>query len=146
MSQASETRVPEAGRPSGAISIPLEWNLSLLQLQPVMSPPSGWLLGRQTQQLPGLEENAHCFNCWPLISPTSPLLCPQPSTRAQDGCFAQAHACTERRSCDGSPEAVSGEECLWLINCISQFWGKETFKGPKKPFYKLLLSYLQLKL
>lgn len=69
MSYALETEVPKPGNLSETISIPSQRNLSLLQLQPVMSPPSGSLLGKQTQQLPGLEKNEHYFNCWPTHQP-----------------------------------------------------------------------------
>ena len=87
-----------------------------------MSPPSGSLLGKQTQQLPGLEKNAHYFNYWSTHQPDN--FTAMPMTH-YEGSELVLHNCilhSELRPCDEwklSPLENSG--------LTAQFWEKGKF-------------------
>lgn len=121
---ASETKVPKPGNLSGPISSPSEWNLSLLQLQPVMSPPSGSLLGKQTQQLPGLEKNAHYFNCWPTHQPDKFTAMPTTHHESSELLMKTAFRI---KVWQGMGIVFHGEQCLW-----HSLGKKGKFSGLKK--------------
>lgn len=120
---------------------PSQRSWSLLQLQPVMSPPSGSPLGKQTQQLPGLEENEHCFNCWPAHQPDNFTAIPKIHSESSDlvlNTTAFSYGLVR-----------NGNFLLWrsVSEGISFSLEKTTILVVfKKPFYKLFLLYLWLKL
>lgn len=121
----------------GSYFHPREWNLSLLQPQPVMSPPSGWPRGRQTPQLPGLEKNAHWFDCGPTAPGRQSHGCAHTPCTSW-GPVLRLAACPRGGCRSGRRRRVCplGNRARWLDGPDLTVWGEGQCKRLRKAIWE----------